>query len=161
MFVQLQKEFMGRKVGERIDVNENDGNLLIKAGVATAVTDDIITPAVQKAMEQAFGGFQKGLDAVIQTALKQFADAQTKSRRGAVPAIFGAGGEGDPKKTFGSFLLAVAQRDHKALETMGSQFNGWSGKAALNEQTGSQGGYTVPTQFHEELFGLIKDMSIV
>ena len=40
---------------------------------------------VQKAMEQAFGGFQKGLDAVIQTALKQFADAQTKSRRGANP----------------------------------------------------------------------------
>jgi HK97 family phage major capsid protein len=161
MFVQLQKEFMGRKVGERIDVSDSDGNLLIKDGVATPVTDDLITPAVQRAMEQAFGGFQKGLDAVIQTALKQFADAQSKSRRHAVPAIFGEHGDGDPKKTFGAFLIAVAQRDQKTLESLGSRFNGWDAKVALNEQTGTQGGYTVPTQFHDELFGLIKDMSIV
>jgi hypothetical protein len=98
MFVQLQKEFMGRKVGERIDVSDSDGNLLVKDGVATPVHDDLITPAVQRAMEQAFGGFQKGLDAVIQTALKQFADAQTRSRRHAVPAIFGEHGDGDPKR---------------------------------------------------------------
>jgi hypothetical protein len=42
---------------------------------------------MQKAMEQAFAGFQKGLDAVINTAFKHFADAQTQARGHAVPAI--------------------------------------------------------------------------
>ncbi len=53
-------------------------------------------------MEQTFAGFQKGLDAVINTALKQFQDARSRSRRLAVPAIFGPGGEGDTHgKSFG------------------------------------------------------------
>jgi hypothetical protein len=71
MFVQLLKEFMGRKIGERVDVSETDANALVAQQIATPVTDDIITPAVQKAMEQAFSGFQKGLDAVINASLKQ------------------------------------------------------------------------------------------
>ena len=29
MFVQLKKEFMGRKVGERIDVHDTDAQMLI------------------------------------------------------------------------------------------------------------------------------------
>src|SRR5260370_30029747 len=58
MFVQLLKEFMGRKIGERIDVSETDANALVAQQIAQPVTDDIITPAVQKAMEQAFSGFQ-------------------------------------------------------------------------------------------------------
>jgi len=60
MFVQLLKEFMGRKIGERIDVSETDANALVAQQIAHPVTDDIITPAVQKAMEQAFSGFHKG-----------------------------------------------------------------------------------------------------
>src|SRR5436309_3319737 len=52
MFVQLLKEFMGRKAGERIDVSDSDA----KALAAQQVSDDLITPAVQKAMEQAFAG---------------------------------------------------------------------------------------------------------
>jgi hypothetical protein len=46
MFVQLQKEFLGRKPGERIDVSESDANALIAQQLATPVTDDLITPAV-------------------------------------------------------------------------------------------------------------------
>ncbi len=60
MVVQLLKDFLGRKPGERIDASESDANALIAQQLATPVTDDLITPAVQKVMEQAFAGFQKG-----------------------------------------------------------------------------------------------------
>jgi hypothetical protein len=46
-------------------------------------------------LEQAFAGFQKGLDAVINAQLKGFQDAQSQARRRSVPAIFGPTGEGD------------------------------------------------------------------
>jgi hypothetical protein len=106
MFVQLLKDFVGRKAGERIDVAEADAKALIANSTAQAVSDDLITPAVQKAMEQAFAGLQKGLDAVINTALKQFQDAQSQARKHAGPTLFGPG---DPHgKTFGDWLLQVA-----------------------------------------------------
>jgi hypothetical protein len=74
-----------------------------------AMPSAIMSPAVQKAMEQAVASFQKGLAAVINTALKHFADARTQARRHAVPAIFGPGGDGDADgKTFGNWLLTVA-----------------------------------------------------
>src|SRR5207302_527521 len=59
MFVQLTKEFMGRKAGERIDVQDADAQMLLAQQIAQPVSEDLITPAVQRAMEQAFGGFQK------------------------------------------------------------------------------------------------------
>jgi hypothetical protein len=45
-------------------LSEADANALIAQQLAVAVTHDLITPAVQKATEQAFTGVQKGLDAV-------------------------------------------------------------------------------------------------
>ena len=119
MVMQLLKECVGRKPGERIDASESDANALIAQQLATPVTDDLITPAVQKAMEQAFAGFQKGLDAVINTALKQFADAQSQARRHAVPALFGPGQGGDPDgKTFGDWLLTVARAGVEAVSSI-------------------------------------------
>jgi HK97 family phage major capsid protein len=166
MFVQLQKEFMGRKAGERIDLAEADANLLIKDGFATAVSDDLITPAVQKAMEQAFGGFQKGLDAVIASALAQFQDAQSQARRHAVPAIFGPGG-GDPAgKTFGDWLVQVAtlgsaktnprakaDASERLDKVYNSGFTPWQ-KAALGESSGATGGYIVPPEFYQQLLAI-------
>src|SRR5947209_1430293 len=109
MFVQLTKEFMGKKAGERIDVSDTDATALVAQQIATPVTDDFITPAVQKAMERAFTGFQKGLDSAIQSALTQFKDSQSQSRRLSVPAIFGPGGDGDVHgKSFGDWLVQVA-----------------------------------------------------
>ncbi len=82
-----------------------------------------------------FAGFQKGLDAVINSALKHFADGQGQARRHAVPAIFGPGQGGDPAgKTFGDWLLTVARAGarnvkparlaQQRLETVGgSSFN--------------------------------------
>jgi HK97 family phage major capsid protein len=165
MFVQLLKEFMGRKPGERIDVSDSDAHALFAQQLAQPVTDDLITPAVQKAMEQAFAGFQKGLDAVISTALKQFQDAQSQARKFAVPAIFGPGG-GDPDgKSFGDWLLAVAKagsRNHTQAhegqqrldKVYKSMFNEWQQKAAMGESSGVAGGYVVPPDFYQQLLAI-------
>ena len=162
MFVQLQKEFLGKKPGERIDVSEADASALIAQQLAVPVTDDLITPAVQKAMEQAFAGFQKGLDAVIQTALKQFQDAQSQARKFAVPAIFGPAGQGDPDgRTFGDWLVCVAKagsKNHRAAaegqkrldEVYKSMFSEWQQKTALGESSGVTGGYVVPPDFYQQ-----------
>src|SRR6516225_967449 len=83
MFVQLLKEFMGRKAGERIDVSDKDAQALFAQQLAQPVTDDLITPAVQKAMEQAFQGFQKGQGAVIGSALKSLNRSRTPRPRPA------------------------------------------------------------------------------
>ncbi len=169
MFVQLLREFMGRKPGERINVNDTDANALIAQQLAAPVHDDLITPAVQKAMEQAFSGFQKGLDAVINQALKSFADAQGKSRKNGVPAIFGPGGEGDTHgKTFGDWLLQVAicttgKGDRPAAakrldEVYGSGFSAWQ-KAAMGEASGVTGGYVVPPDFYQQLLAIAAEQN--
>jgi HK97 family phage major capsid protein len=164
MFVQLLQEFMGRKAGERIDVSARDAEALVAQKLAQPVTDDLITPAVQKAMEQAFGGFQKGLDAVIAEALKQFQSAQTKSRKNGVPAIFGDGGDGDTHgKTFGDWLIQVAilgspktapqakaAAQDRLEKVYSSSFSTWQ-KAAMAESSGVTGGYAVPPDFYMQL----------
>src|SRR5579871_6287558 len=92
MFVELLKDFLGQKAGQRIHVGEAEGRQLIANGVAKAVSDDAITPLVTKAMESALSGFTRGLDTIITETLKQFSQAQTLARKHAVPALFGAGG---------------------------------------------------------------------
>jgi HK97 family phage major capsid protein len=160
MFVQLTKEFLGRQPGERIDVSEDDGRQLIAQHVALPVTDDLITPAVSRALEAAFGKFTQGLDGIINAALKQFQDAQAQARRHSVPAIFGDTG-GDPQKNFGDWLVNVAaatvgkgQRRIDAATRLekvyGSDFAPWQ-KAALAEASGTTGGYIVPPQFYDQL----------
>jgi HK97 family phage major capsid protein len=170
MFIQLLKEFMGKKPGERIDVSEADAHALVAQQIAHPVTDDIITPAVQKAMEQAFAGFQKGLDAVIGTALQQFQDAQGQARKFAAPAIFGAGGDGDPQgRSFGDWLVQVAvlgsaktgarakaDAQERLDKVYGSAFSPWQ-KAAMSEASGTTGGYIVPPEFTQQLLALVAE----
>ena len=51
---------------------------------------------------------------------------RAQARRHAVPAIFGSGGDGDPRKSFGDWCLAVARNDRSYLEKhYGSTFNEW------------------------------------
>jgi hypothetical protein len=162
MFVELLKDFLGKKAGERIAVSSEEGQQLITAGVARAVTDDPITPLITKGLESALGGFTRGLDAIITQTLKQFADAQQQARRHAVPALFGPGGAGDPKRSFGDFCLAVARGDRNYLEKhYGSKFNEWQTKAALAEASGVTGGYTVPPEFMEQIMALVAENSFV
>jgi HK97 family phage major capsid protein len=152
MFVQLLKDFLGRKNGEIIDVSEPDGQQLLAAGTAQAISNDPITPLITRGIESALGGFTKGLDGIIHATLKQFADAQSGARKHAVPALFGEGASGDPKRSFGDWALVVARNDRNYLEKhYGSHFNEWTSKAALAEASGVAGGYTVPPDFYQQL----------
>jgi hypothetical protein len=101
MFVQLTKDFLGRRAGERIDVSPADAQQLVAAGSATTVADDPIAGAVGRALEGALGRHAQALDAAVNQALKSIADAQGQARRHAVPALFGPGGDGDPRRCFG------------------------------------------------------------
>ncbi len=112
MFVQLTKEFLGNPPGKRIDVAPEHGQLLIQKGIAEAVADDPLAPAIRQAVEQMSARLSEG----INTALAQFADAQGQSRRVGRPVLFGDGPAGDPKKCFGDWLLHVARNDEGYLE---------------------------------------------
>ncbi len=162
MFVELIKPFLGKAVGERLHVGAEEGQQLIQAGIAKAVPDDPLAPIIARGIESALAGFTKGLDAVIARTLEQFADARAAARKHAVPAIFGPGHGGDPKKTFGDFLLAVARGDRNYLEKhYGSTFNAWQTKAALGESSGVTGGYTVPPDFLDQLMSLVAELAFV
>jgi HK97 family phage major capsid protein len=161
MFVQLTKDFLGRKAGERLDVGEADATALLANGTAVAVTDDPLTPIITRGIENALGGFTRGLDAIINQTLAKFADAQGQSRRLAVPALFG-GSDGDPRKSFGDWCLAVARDDRAYLEKhYGSHFTEWTTKAALAEASGVTGGYTVPPEFYSQLQQLMAEETFI
>ncbi|HJT75718.1 MAG TPA: phage major capsid protein [Gemmataceae bacterium] len=165
MFVQLAKEFMGKKAGERIDVAEADAQHLIGQGLAVPVADDVITPAVSKALESAFGKFTQSLDTVIAEGLKTFQNAQGQARRHAVPAIFGAGGEGDVRHNFGDFCLSIAVGNRKRLEEEYGSYlvddKGVRTKAALAESSGVTGGYVVPPDFYDRLLAIIAENNFI
>src|SRR4051794_14521384 len=116
MFIQLKKDQFGQKAGQRTDVDEPVAQALITQGIAEAIQGDPLGPIVAKSMETLLGNLTTSLNATIDATLKEFAANAVKSRKNAVPAIFGQGGEGDPKRTFGTFLVAVAKKDQKALE---------------------------------------------
>ena len=130
MFVQLSKEFLGHPPGKRIDVAEEHGQLLIQRGIAEPLADDPLAPLVARTTEQVSRRLSEG----INTALKQFADAQSQSQRLSRPLIFGDGPGGDPKKSFGDWLLHVARNDEPYLEkTYGTVRT----KTAMAEASGS------------------------
>src|SRR5579883_2689364 len=162
MFIELLNDFLGKKAGERIHVAEVEARQLVASGVAKAVSDDLIGPLAAKAMESALAGFSRGLDAVVTETLKQFSQAQGQARKHAVPAIFGAGGNGDPRKSFGDWLLACARNDTRYLEKhYGSNFVAWQTKAALAESSGVTGGYTVPPELFEQLMAIVAELAFI
>jgi HK97 family phage major capsid protein len=167
MFVQLTKDAasFGRKAGERLDLSDKDARDLIAKGDAVAVTDDVVTPAVSRALEAAFQKFTGSLDGMVNAALKQFADAQSQARRHAVPLIFGEGGSGDVRHNFGDFCLAVATRNADRLEKEYGSFMvdraGARVKAALAEASGVTGGYVVPPDFYRQLLAVISEATFI
>jgi HK97 family phage major capsid protein len=162
MFVELLKPFLGKPAGERLHVAPEEGGQLVSGGIARAVADDPITPLVARGLESALGGFTRGLDGIIAATLKQFADAQSQARKHAAPAIFGPAGDGDPKKSFGDYALAVARNDRSYLEKhYDSQFVNWQQKAALGEASGATGGYTVPPEFYQGIMQLIAEQTFI
>jgi HK97 family phage major capsid protein len=164
MFIQLRKDHLGQKAGARIDVDQPVAQTLLQQGIAEPVAGDPLAPVLARSMESLLGNLTQSLNTSIDAVLKEFAQAQTRSRRNATAALFGPGGDGDPKRTFGGFLLAVRRGDHKALEEMGSRFADWENverKAALTSQSGAQGGFTVPAEYLPRLLALSAENSVV
>jgi HK97 family phage major capsid protein len=161
-WIELVKDYLGKKAGERLALDAGDASPLIAAGIAKAVVDDPIGSAIAKGLDGALAGFTRGLDQIITQTLKQFADAQARSQRSAVPILFGPSGEGDPKKSFGDWALAVARNDRSYLEKhYGSKFNEWQTKAALGESSGVTGGYTVPPEFYQQLQTIMAEQTFI
>jgi hypothetical protein len=94
MFVQLTKAFLGKPAGERIDVSEEDAKSLVAQQLAVPVTDDLIKPAVSKALESAFSPCRR-------------AKPGEKARR---TAHLRRGSTGDPKKPSGDFCQALCSQ---------------------------------------------------
>ncbi|MCI0456128.1 MAG: phage major capsid protein [Gemmataceae bacterium] len=163
MFVQLTKDYFGQKAGARVDVDEPIGRSLIDQGIAESISGDPLAPAVARSVEALTAGLTRSLGEALDSTLREFAIARTKSQRHAVPAIFGDGQRGDPRHTFGGFLLAVRHHDNKALEELGSRFADWDvgQKAAMSTTSGTTGGYTVPTQFLPTLMEAAAEQSVV
>lgn len=160
MFLQLLQDWKGKAAGERIDVPEPFAGVLVEGKVAQACEDP--TPAlVARAMEQLAGKFTQGVERVVDAALKHFADAQAQAQRHAVGAIFGAGQSGDPRHSFGDWLLAVGRGDAKYLAEHYDSHLSYESKAALNTGTGGQGGYLVPTEFVPNLLMAAAEQSVV
>ncbi len=163
MFVQLLKDFLGKKAGERLSVDDAEGQTLVAGGVASAVKDDPLNDLVGKELSGFLDRFTKSMDAVISAALHKFADAQKLARKHAVPALYGSDGEGDPQgKSFGDWLLGVARGDRGYLEKhYGSRFTEWTQKAALAEASGVTGGYTVPPEFYQALMQIVAENTFI
>jgi HK97 family phage major capsid protein len=163
MFVQLLKDFLGKKAGERLSVDDAEGLALVSGGTAVAVKDDPLNDLVGNELAGLLDRFTKSADAAITAALQKFADAQRLARKHAGPLLFGPQGDGDPRgKSFGDWLLAAARNDRGYLEKhYGSRFNEWSTKAALGEASGVAGGYTVPPEFYQSLMQVVAENTFI
>jgi HK97 family phage major capsid protein len=170
MFIQLKKAYFGKQPGERVDTDEAHARSLIEQGVAEALPDNHLTGLVEKQIGGMLEGLTRGVNETITKTLQEFAKAQTLSRKNAVPAIFGPGGEGDPKKNFGDWLLCVVAATtgtngqkridaaNRLEKDYGSMFNPWQ-KAALAESSGVAGGYIVPPDFYHQLLAIAAEES--
>jgi HK97 family phage major capsid protein len=135
---------------------------------------------VEKQMAVMLDHLTKGVNDAITEAVKKVADAQSKSRKNAVPALFGEGGEGDPNRCFGDWCLQVAilgsqkttpsaksAAADKLEKTYQSPRSDWSAsaqaqfKAALGESSGATGGYIVPPDFYQQLLAIAAEAATV
>jgi HK97 family phage major capsid protein len=147
MFVQLTKDFLGRKAGERIDLSEADADHLIQQGVAEPLADDPLTPLVTRAINEGMAG-------AVDLALKKFLDNQRKTG-GRVPfSGVGDSPADDPRcgfKNFGEYALAVkdaCQPGKKPDDRLALMTKAASG---MGEGFGSDGGFLVPPEFSRRL----------
>jgi HK97 family phage major capsid protein len=165
MYLKLLKEWKNQPAGATIDVPEEYAPLLTEPRIAEPVAGDPVENRVAQALQAAGTRWTKSLDQIIDMALQKVQEAQSQAMRHARPALFGPRGDGDPKHSFGDWLLAVRRNDGRYLaDQYGSHFADWDNaghKAALNTQTGAQGGYTVPAEFLPRLVDLVAENSVV
>ena len=170
MLVRLKQDFIGSSAGKVLDVSEVDARTLLECGIADAAGDEALSPVITKAMEAAMTKVSDSVGQIIDTTLKRFQEAQDQARRNSVPAIFGAQGDGDAKRNFGDWLrhaiTATTGKPHDAMQAADYlektyKQSSFQTKAALGESSGVTGGYTVPTQFAEQIQLLMAEDTFV
>jgi HK97 family phage major capsid protein len=168
MFLKLTKPYLGKPAGEQVEVPDADqAKNLITIGVAEEVKGDPIGLLIEKQVGGLVEKLTKSLDETITAAVKAVADAQTRSKKNAVPLIFGEGNKGDPDHNFGDFCVCVATKNYKRLDEHYQSFptdatgSRISKKAAMGESSGSTGGYIVPPDFYNQLLAIISENSIM
>jgi HK97 family phage major capsid protein len=170
MLIKLKQEFMGSAAGKILDVADADARTLFEKGIGEPAGDEALSPVIAKAMETAMGRIGDSVGLIIDTTLKRFQETQEQARRNSVPAIFGPNGNGDTKHNFGDWLRhaiicctgkgrsAAEAADHLEKTYGQSQYQQ---KAALGESSGVTGGYTVPTQFAEQIQQLMAEDTFI
>jgi HK97 family phage major capsid protein len=112
------------------------------------VTADPTIDALKSLLDTNF----ERINTMVNDRLKAFEDAPALKSAGFVTPD---GGDADPGvKNFADFLTAVQRKDEKRLKSIystGWQEYGSSAIKALGEQTGSAGGYAVPTTFETQI----------
>jgi HK97 family phage major capsid protein len=166
MLVKLTKPFMGQEAGKVIDVTDGEGQAIIEKGFAEKAGDDVLSPVVTRAMEAAMNGVSKSIDTIVDATLKRFLDAQASAKKLAVPAIFGAGSDGNPHHSFGDWLhhaiKAISGKGRDMVEAADYLEKNYKDasmrrKAAMAEYSGTIGGYTVPVEFASEIQKLMAE----
>jgi HK97 family phage major capsid protein len=170
MLVKLKQDFIGSSAGKVLDVSDADARTLIERSIADPAGDDALSPVLARVMETAMSRVSDSVGQIIDTTLKRFQEAQEQARRNSVPAIFGTGTAGDPRHNFGDWLQkaiqaitgkpkeAMAAADYLEREYGQAQYQQ---KAALGESSGVTGGYTVPTQFSEQIQSIMAEDTFI
>jgi HK97 family phage major capsid protein len=174
MLIKLKQDFIGSSAGKVMDVSEPDTKTLFDKGIADSAGDDALSPVIAKAMETAMNRVSDSMGQIIDTTLKRFQEAQEQARRNSVPAIFGdvtgSVASRDPKKNFGDWLShAIKATTGKGREPYDAadylertyQQSQYQQKAALGESSGVTGGYTVPTQFADQIQQLMVEDTFI
>jgi HK97 family phage major capsid protein len=165
VFIQLKTPYFGKAPGERVDVEEKHARSLIEQGIAEAVAGDPIGALVEKQVGALLDTLNKSLDVAVNEALKKVADAQSLAKKHALPALFGARGDGDPQHNFGDFCLCIATKNQKRLEEEYKSYpvdhNGVVVKAPMAEGSGVTGGYIVPPDFYRQLLAVVAEQTFI
>lgn len=165
MLVKILKPILGQTEGAVVDVPDEEAKTLIKKGIAEPASDDVLSPILAKATESLMGKLNDSLTAVVEATLKRFAETQEQSKKFSVPAIFGTGKEGDPKKNFPDWLrhavVACTGKGKEAWNAADYMEKTYQQKAAMAEGAGVTGGYAVPEEFASSIMSLVSEESIL
>ncbi len=170
MLIKLKQDFVGSAAGKVLDVPDHEGVMLLEKGIAEAAGSDALSPVVTKAMEHAMRRLSVSVGDIVDTTLRRFQEAHGMARRHAVPLLFGADGDGDTKKNFGDWLHhAIKATTSKAKDAVEAadyleknyKQSLYQQKAALGESSGVIGGYTVPTQFADQIQQLMAEETFI
>jgi HK97 family phage major capsid protein len=169
MFIKLKQDLMGSAAGKILDVADAEAQVLIDKGIAEPA-GNALDPVISRATEALMGKLNDSVGAIVDATLKRFQEAQEQARKNSVPILFGRGGQGDPKRNFGDWLAhaikAITAKPKEAMaaaEYLEKEYGQgqYQQKAALGESSGVTGGYTVPTQFSEQIQQLMAEDTFI